>query len=109
MAKHSLYLTTVSGQGDTFIHLIDKESWDWMHSPFKPCPQAILDRYMEANDEPGWTPNITSGSAVNDAALQIPAVKVDGEDAEFFSIKEVLAFVREHDIEIIDEWDGCIY
>lgn len=107
-AKHQLYLLVMSGQGDTYVKLVDKETWEWIGDPFKPCPDAVLKGYQERN-ETDDKPNITTGSAVNDAALQVAPAMVDGEETMFYGVKECMDFCKEHDIDIVDEWEGYIY
>ena len=116
-----LYMLTLSGQGDTEVKLVDKETWDWINeapSYFKgksrqtsvhQCPASILERIRKAQEDPEYVPCITIGSPDNDAALLSPAVEIDGEEASFFSMAAAMKFIRTHDIEIEDSYEGCIY
>ena len=115
-----LYMLTLSGQGDTHVKLIDEESWNWIDSAEKlkfekgkfsgylPFPPAIRARLDTPDDYPNGA-YITSGSAYNDAALQCPAVEINGEEADFFQLKDAMTFIRKHDVEIVDSFEGCIY
>ncbi len=104
------YSVMLSGQGDTFIYLVDEEVWDWILDPLnKKVPQSVIDYQIEESGDPNWTPNITAGTTDNDAALQCAPIKINGEDAFFFGLKEFNKFVRENKIDIIEEYEGYIY
>jgi hypothetical protein len=102
-------MLTLAGQGDIEVKLVDKETWDWINKPNDPCPPAVLERIREEQDDPECVPNITIGSPDNDAALWSPAVKIDGIEASFDSVSDAIRFIRKHDIEIEDDYEGCIY
>ena len=115
--KLKLYSITVSGQGDTWITLVTKEIWDWVHDPFGiPIPQDVIDaHYEDEDDEPGWTPYISgtkekpNSCTYNDAALNAPGVKIDGKRASFVTMRKFTKFIQKYNIEIVDEWEGYIY
>ncbi len=114
-----LYSLTMSGQGDTQVTLVTKEIWDWVMSPLgRPVPQDVIDyhyEYDDPDDDPGWEPIIAetngkpNGCTVNDAALNAPGAKVAGERATFIRMSDFSKFVRKHNIDIVEEWDGYIY
>lgn len=128
MKAYSIVLT---GQGDTQIYIVDKEVWDWVNSPIsgKPdghvsswvdqlVPQKVIDYHRKEeqkladfnNRQPEFCDIlITAGSWDNDRALNAIPITIDGEEALFFSVKELANFCREHDIEIVDSYEGYIY
>lgn len=113
MKKTKLYLLEMQGQGDVEIKFVGKDVWDWMSKPSSKCPESIQTRHKEYLDgDENYEPlevDSKSGSAVNDIALMVPPVKIGKIDAVFFSIKEAMAFVKKHNIEIVEEWSGYIY
>lgn len=111
-----LYMLTLAGQGDVHIKFIEKETWDWMWAVESnidaPMPEDVLKAYQTqiGVDNDGELPNITRGSAVNDAALQCPvAVYGVKDEATFFDMKDALDFITAHNVEVIDTFEGCIY
>lgn len=110
-----LYALVLTGQGDTDIKLVEKDVWDWIMGakPKQKVPKSVLDKLREHQMREGYEefeePYITPGSPVNDAALYAPAAIVDGKDCQFFSVSEYTKFVKKHDIDIVDDFEGCIY
>ncbi len=111
-----LYMLTLAGQGDLHIKFIEKETWDWMwaveRDRAQPMPPVVAIAYQKQIGifNEGELPSITPGSAVNDAALQCPvAVYGSGQEADFFDMKEALAFIKNHNVEVVDTFEGCIY
>ncbi len=112
--KIDVYLLTITGQGDTYIKLIDKETWDWIFSPWAPpsincssyvdttCPPAVLGRMRK--DDPDVEPYVTCGSWENDRALYVQSVYGD-----FDSAAEVIEYVVAHKLNVADSWEGEIY
>jgi hypothetical protein len=112
-----LYLLNLSGPGDTELKLVDKETWDWIFSPWPfigtktrsgtdpYTPEGVKAR-MENSDDV----HITRGSWENDRALQAPAAVFNGQEIHWFgSIKGLNKFMKDNDIEIEDEYEGCLY
>lgn len=104
----NLYMLVTAGQGDIDIKLVDKETWDWVMKPDNTkIPSNVLAAYRERAEEgPEAFP---SGQGTNDAALQVASAKVGHIRAEFSQIKTAAAFIRKHDITIVNEWHGYIY
>jgi hypothetical protein len=111
MAQHKLYALVLTGQGDTEIKLVDKDMWDWIDSaqPKAPVPDNILVQLRKHHEDEKFVPHISRSTAVNDAALMAAPVEIDGAEAMFFSIRDFNKFVRKYDIEIVEEFEGCIY
>ena len=110
-----LYSLTLSGQGDTDIKFVEKDSWDWITALMKdwktPCPESVLEKIKEEQGEMfDGAPNITRSTAHNDAALQVPAYKY-GKDlyASFYNAKKAFDFVKEYNVEVIESYNGYIY
>lgn len=107
------YMITLSGQGDTQILLVDKSMWDWVMSPdpnvIDPDVLKRVQEFGNMSDCNNGLPYITAGTAQNDAALQCATIVINGVDACFFKLGKAMAFIKEHNINIIDEWSGYIY
>ena len=113
--KQRVYVITLSGQGDIYIKLVDKETWDWIFSPWAPpkkndvayvdttCPPKVLAR-MVAEDEEA-EPYITRGSYENDRALRVEPVY----GPTFFSVVEAMNYPSKNKLKIIDSWEGYVY
>lgn len=123
-----LYLISLSGGGDDQKKLVDKETWDWINSPrpnfgdtnsfyeLDTIPASTRERLVKQHDENKWEGDgdfdgvmVTTGSCENDRALAAPGIEIDGEEASFYSYKELRTFCKKHDVEIVDEFSGCIY
>jgi len=113
-----LYLISLEGQGDETKTLVDQETWDWIHSPrptfvnhsareMETLPASVREALEEDEHFDGVF--VTSGTCENDRAIAAPGVKLGGVRASFGSTMRLLAFVRANDIDIVDEYHGCIY
>lgn len=113
MKTLKLYMLVMSGQGDTYVTLVDKETWDWIGHPKSTIPPAVFAAYLEKRREDGEEGNdlpvITSGSSVNDAALAVAGYKIGKQRAEFINVSSATKFIAKHNIEIVAEWNGYIY
>jgi hypothetical protein len=113
---NDVYVLHLSGQGDTYIKLVDQETWDWIFNPWNPpdpaassyddstVPPAVLKRMKDMGDE-FVLPNITRGSYENDRALQVAGVF--GET--FFDLADAMHYIKKHDLNVLASWEGCIY
>jgi hypothetical protein len=105
----------MTGQGDTYIKIVDKETWDWIFSPWAPptlncsnyndntCPNAVLVRMRK--DDPDADAFITRGTWENDRALLVQPVYGD----LFFSVSDAMNYAMKHKFNIVESWEGCIY
>jgi hypothetical protein len=114
------YLVNLSGQGDYYTFLVDKDTFDWIlcnkktgrngHSWIdKDVPLAIESRIVA---ETGNEITVTSGSLDNDRAIHAMAAPmiVSGEISPvLFSQEKITAYIKKNALEIVDEFDGCIY
>lgn len=124
------------GQGDIDLRLVDKETWEWIHSDlpdfpkdeydmvdpstpdnvkkgiFRACYQADVERGGGFPDDPKkWedvTVHVSTGSGDNDRMLASFCFLGD-ISLQFFSVSELNKFVKEHNVEIVEETEGCIY
>lgn len=113
-----LYVINLQGQGDTHIKLVSQDSWDALDTG-NLTDAMIEDGNTNYSEPEGWVEEFKwlstpagrqSGSWENDVALHLPAVSINGETAEFFSLSEYTKFIRNHpEIEIVDEYEGYIY
>lgn len=107
-----LYLLTLTGMGDTDIRFVDKPTWDWIQNiqVNQSAPPAVVELAKKQFDDEEWEPNITEGTPENDAALQAPAVELKkGQYAQFFDMRSAMKFIRDNNIDIVDEFEGGIY
>jgi len=110
------FLIHLSGQGDTTIKIIDEDAWNWMGALYTdwqaPCPESVLAKMRKEHESLGFKlekPNITRGSADNDAALWIAPEIINGKEARFDTMKEALDFIKAEKIDIQDTYEGYIY
>lgn len=106
--KVKAYSTTCEGQGDTEIKIVDEPTWKWIQGE-GPVPQTTIDAAKENDDEQDDWEFSDSGSSQNDKVLYAEAMTIDGIKAEFYSVAELVNFCREHEVEILDSFEGGIY
>lgn len=114
--SEKLYLLNLNGGGDTHIILVTEAVWDWICSPYissqEKVPEAVL---LEAKrhespafDDEFCNPDedglyyVSMGSYENDRAMGAPG-------HSFWTMKEAFEFIKDNDIEIIEEFDGYLY
>lgn len=118
------YLITLTGQGDTHFIVIDKDVWDWMHSNKDwQVPEHIRQKYFEIDSKYG-TPQREMEECVMDTEDMLRydienglISNLENDKALFLescynisnSVRELIDYVRENDIEIVGEWEGYIY
>ena len=114
-----VYMIMTTGQGDTFVKLVDKETWDWIFSPWAPpqaemsayqdtaCPPSVVARWRkeQTNVEEDEFPYITHGSYENDRALQAQPVY----GTTFFSAGLAIKYIARHNCKVVDSYEGYIY
>ena len=130
------YLIKVEGQGDTEIILIDKDMWDWLHSDapailFKnkshccmddSAPESLKKLIIEGDkavalhygdedeEEENGNVRLSSGAWRNDRALAIiRAFSNTDQPAFFMGCIDLINYCKENDINLVAEWEGCIY
>ena len=125
--KTGVYLIHLEGGGDTFLKVVDKETFDWVTSDDLGQPEGtskdegIITVHMwedqlipasqiaKIKEEEGddYDPiQITSGSYDNDRALA--ARPADGYDT-YYTVREVMQAIKANNGELIDEYSGYIY
>lgn len=106
-----IYLLFLAGINEMQITIIDKETWDWIFSPFPgdgkdpniPASQIAL---CKKEDKEWDGISLTSGSYDNDRALgcqSVPPYKT------YFSLKDAFEALKKNNDKIVDEWHFCIY
>ena len=121
MKNNKFYLVQRSGQGDLWSTIIGKEQWDWMidDARKKPIPNVVL-KSLEGDIKDSIKKGFMKGSADDLMAKRIKEMEAenadrcqyitaDAGDDPFFRVKELLAFIRKNDIEIVDTYDGYLY
>ena len=120
-----LYLVALEGDGD-MLKLVSKAAWDYIDQPApdfqgetsvheKP-PRQVQEECFESFANNPYIPeknrpkqiedvafHVTTGSLENDRALHLIGIHTAS------SHMELMAICKEHDIEIIDEWQGYVY
>ncbi len=107
-----LYLIHLSGGRDSSLSLVTEDVWNWIHSGYDSEKSSYYEELSEAVKEQMRLHNkyepdcssvmVTIGTYDNDRAINAPGI-------EFGSMKELFKYVKENDIEIIDEYEGGIY
>ena len=127
----SAYVVNLSGQGDTDIKIVDKETFEWIISEDlgrpdgktgwddKTCPNSVRKRMWDEMDLSeqkdyggfeGFYPYITIGSVHNDRALYAPAMKtIEGNDLSFHDTASYTNYVTRNALHVEDSFEGYIY
>lgn len=74
------YMINLQGQGDTNILLVNEETWNRVMSARQPNDEAMA--LQDEDTLPGM---------------------------EFWSSKEAYEWMKDNDVEIVEEWEGYIY
>lgn len=104
-----MFLISLSGQGDVDLKLVTQEVWDWILTPFngkgssysEVAPKEVQDEMIKHNGKV-YDVSVTIGSYENDRALQAPGIS-------FWGHKELIEYVKNNNIEIVEEFEGYIY
>ena len=114
-----MYLINLQGQGDTYICIVDKNTWDWIENGSERIPEYLKENFIEQQLHYGGSiegiqdelldleeefRDGNSGSIDNDRALFVSSCY-----KTFYSLKEAIDFIKENDIDIEDEYQGYIY
>lgn len=126
------YMIHLAGQGDTQITFVNKDTWDWIHNEGTAPPRAVFEAvfeelYNDAFRDPGDTDDDIAAYAVEEALRHLYSQEggsVDNDRAlnsrgdygpgdynsnTFFSGKSAMKFVRDNNVEVIEEFSGLIY
>lgn len=128
------YMITLTGQGDTYVKIVDQETWDWVTSkedgkvnPLDSswddamCPLSIRTKmweeakkdslvYENIPDKPEDFPvHISIGSWDNDRAIMALAVIINGKEASFDGVLEAMRWCQKNNIMPLEEYKGYIY
>lgn len=114
--SEKLYLINLNGFKDTQITLVNEDVWNWIFSPYtddvEKVPESVLlesekhenvtfDAENMGTDEDGFY-CVSPGSYENDRAMCAPG-------HSFWSMRDAIDFIKENDVEIIDEFEGYLY
>ena len=117
MSDKDVYLIHLTGQGDVEVAFVNKEVFDWINSTDKgqapadrgksgwydqTVPKFVSDRLP--SDERGVF--LTIGSFNNDRALAVIGLK---NVRSFTSVRDAMAHVRRHNLNVVNEFEGSIY
>lgn len=109
------YLILLAGQGDTDIKIVNKDTWDWIMGDGEVPPHQV-EAYIKSCRKHGSQVVLTeeaarqylefanSGSCDNDKALVC-----EPDFSGFTSMKSAMQYIYKHDLEVVDEFEGCIY
>ena len=110
-----VYLISLSGIGESQYKLINKDAWDFIHSPAPEksmeieLPINLRDDYKKQYETDDVHILVSVGTPENDKALCVPAIYIDDESAQFFSVEELTEVIKNKNITILDTYEGCIY
>ena len=107
---NKVYLIGLSGQGDLMLTLVNKAVWDWVNSDYdaskisyyEPLSAEVIAEFVKQGDKKITEIMVTRGSFDNDRAIQAPG-------KYFSSMKELNAYLKKNNLEIEEEYEGCIY
>ncbi len=102
------YLLKLEGGGDIVIKLISKEIFHWINSDYQ-SKQSSYDEVLSeviAHEMNKKHVKITRGSFENDRAIY---ASMHANGMIFDSIKELNRYLKKNEIELEDEYHGCIY
>lgn len=108
-SKSAKYLVTLQGGGDFYAALVDQETFNWINRDDTPGRKGRETGWTDSA-APDWlkkmeTILVTSGSYQNDRAIY--AVMNGG--VTYNSALEAFTDAKQHQWEIVDEWDGVMY
>lgn len=103
MKNHNVYLVSLTGHGDVEVGLVDKILFDWIDSDYGGESTSYMEDVPKnsISSEP-MKITVTIGSYDNDRAIMCPKIT-------FSSMKEVLAYCKQNNCTIVDEYHGAIY
>ena len=105
------YLVAMSGQGDSIFFLVNGETWAWVQERAAPIPDAQLKALIERDGASDIAEAIEclrrlkGSSPKNDRALLAAPDMGDSCD----NIADMIRFIRENNVEILDAFQGVIY
>ncbi len=115
------YLVIMQGQGDTEVKLVDKEIWDWFHSPRPPfaddayfdelpiAPRRVREAILKLNPDEQEL-GVTSGSWENDRMLRCPdEACLYHEYGDTSSIRAAERWAKKNNYRIVEREEGSIY
>ena len=122
--KNKVYLVILSGGGDTYIKVVDQETFDWICSDDMGLPEnydpmnggswedqlvpvsQVAKMKMEQEEYECYPLTITRGSWDNDRAIAAcPADEYDSYD----TVTEATKAIQKHGDVLEDEYQGCMY
>lgn len=92
------YMLVLIGNSDTAIKFVNKETWDWITDTTGEVklPQSQSDAPITYPDIKAWS--------IDKALSAQPDI---GET--FCTLKEAIGFIKENNLEIVDEYVGSFY
>jgi hypothetical protein len=107
-------LLVLRGQGDQYVKLVDEATIEWIARDDTPGREGRETYWVDSAVPPAVKGDlgddeevgVTSGSYQNDRAMHASNV---ASFPDFDSVKEAKAHAKANDIEIVDEYHGCIY
>lgn len=106
--QQDVYMSICSGGGDTYIKLLDKETWDWCRDPKQPVPDIVQSRYRDDNGEE-LEPITGSSTAVNDAFLSVSPIWIGDDEGRFDNARDAFDWAKKHNLRIVETFEGSIY
>jgi hypothetical protein len=117
--KQTACLVILQGQGGTERKLVSEEVFNWINSPVNqpgndtgwddPTTPEEVKKYRREYEEDGELAYVTIGSCANDRALQASPLIFNGNEAILYSLRELRDFIQEHNLKVMDTFEGLIY
>lgn len=122
--RKAMHIVFLSGQGDTYVKVVDKDTFDWINGPMgdnggegqwidKSCPPIQLAllaeeaaRAKRSGDRFDPDPWITRGSYDNDRAMM--CFSTDGYET-YYSIVAATRAISKKGHKLAGEYEGCVY
>lgn len=111
----NLYLLVLEGGGDIEYKLITKDVWNWIQNNklTTTVETALREQYKKFYPSFNETEfqktiksiGVNSGSSKNDRALNAPTIK----DGCLYSASEMMEFCKDNNVNVVEEYQGCIY
>lgn len=104
--EKEMYLIVLAGPGDIQSIIIDKETWEWLHTtPDFGDKEAIFDKTIPKGwDEETWiAPELFINSWKEDRAIHVLT-----SEKRFWSVANLVNYLVENNIKIIDSYEGYI-
>jgi len=112
------YMLVLSGNGDTEIKFVNKDTWDWITDTTGEVklPESQSDAISKSITEFYTSTEQAEAAYISNVANMMSAWSIDKAlsaqpdiGKTFCTLKEAIVFIKENNLEIVDEYAGCVY